>query len=97
MKTALFAAALVVGIAGTANAQQDPNAPMVPPGDGITQQGTNPEGQPCTPPGFNQGTTGYPQCGAVARPTHGPQEAPPCTRQVTDHCTQTYERGVRPN
>lgn len=96
MKSFLFAAALTVGAAGIAGAQTDPNARGVPPGDGITQQGTNPEGQPCTPAGFNQGSTSpYPACGAVPRPTHGAGEVPPCSRQVTDHCIQTYERGVR--
>ncbi|MDP8994239.1 MAG: hypothetical protein M3N07_04520 [Pseudomonadota bacterium] len=87
MKSVIFAAALVIG--GAAMAQ-------TPPGDGITQQGTNPEGQPCTPAGFNQGISVYPPCGPgnVHPAAANPQNPPPCSRTVTDHCIQTYERGV---
>jgi len=88
MKSLIFAAALVLG--GTAVAQP------TPPGDGITQQGTNPDGQACTPAGFNQGTTGYPQCGAMPGNQMSSTSPPPCSRTVTDGCIQTYERGMRP-
>ena len=88
MKSFILAAALVMGGTAIAHAQ-------TPPGDGITQQGTNPEGQPCTPAGFNQGTSAYPPCGATAAPPQSSANPPPCSRTVTDHCIQTYERGVR--
>ena len=52
MKPILLAAVIAIGGTAAAHAQ-DPNAPGVPPGDEYTQQGTNPEGQACTPPGFN--------------------------------------------
>lgn len=89
MKTILFAAALALGAAGSAVAQ-------TPPGDGVTQQGTNPEGQACTPAGFNQGMSAYPPCGGDQHPNVAPNPPtpPPCTRQLTDHCMQTYEPGV---
>ena len=87
MKSIIVAAALVFG--GTALAQ-------TPPGDGITQQGTNPGGQACTPAGYNVGLSGYPPCGGDAHPpvARDPSNPPPCSRTVTDHCIQTYERGV---
>lgn len=97
MKTFFLAAALTIAAAGAASAQTDPNGPMVPPGDGITQQGTNPDGMACSPPGFNAGTSSYPPCGGDQHPNVGPNPPtpPPCTKQLKDHCTQTYERGVR--
>ena len=95
MKLLVLAAALTLGSA--AAAQTDPNGRGVPPGDGITQQGTNPEGQACSPAGYNVGAGGYPPCGGDQHPNvpQTPPVPPPCTKQVTDHCTQTYERGVR--
>ena len=65
---------------------------------GITQQGTNPDGMHCTPAGFNtMGGSPYPQCVDGRHPNIGrdPQSPPPCTRNVKDHCIQSYERGVR--
>lgn len=42
------------------------------------------------PPGFNG------IGGAMGGPLEGDDESyPPCTRELTDNCTQTYERGVR--
>ena len=95
MKLLVIAAALTISSAAVA--QTDPNARGVPPGDGITQQGTNPEGQACSPPGYNVGIGGYPPCGGDQHPNVAPNPPtpPPCTKQLTDHCTQTYERGVR--
>ncbi|HEX8527198.1 hypothetical protein [Allosphingosinicella sp.] len=90
MKSFLFAAALLAS-GGAAIAQ----APT-PPGDGITAQGTDPEGQACTPAGFNAGTSAYPPCPAAPAPQQGTSTSPPpCSRTVTDGCIQTYERGVR--
>ena len=81
----------------------DPNARGVPPGDGITQQGTNPEGQAVAPPGANQvtavvpGATVVPAANqeAVFAPKPATEEYPACSKTVTDKCVQKYERGVR--
>jgi hypothetical protein len=98
MKTILFAAALAIG--GTASAQtgntvNDPSQSTGP--RGVTQQGTNPNGQACTPAGFNAGTSGYAPCGAGGTMSaSGAGATPPaCSRTVTDGCIQTYERGMR--
>jgi len=81
----------------------DPNGRNVPPGDGITQQNTDPNGSAVAPPGTNQPFN--PPPGAVIAPAANqaaaftPQSAttdyPPCSKTVTDRCIQTYERGVR--
>lgn len=96
MKSLVLAAALA--ISGTAFAQpgntvNDPSQASGP--QGVTQQGTDPEGQACTPPGFNQGSSAYPPCGATNAPAQSSATPPPCSRTVTDHCIQAYERGVR--
>ncbi|MEA3016060.1 MAG: hypothetical protein QOI38_782 [Sphingomonadales bacterium] len=98
MKAYLFAAALAIG--GTAFAQtgstvNDPSQASGP--RGVTQQGTDPEGQACTPAGFNQNSNVYPVCTALGGTGANDAQATPrpCSRTVTDHCVQTYERGVR--
>jgi hypothetical protein len=101
MKALLFAAALAAG--GTAFAQpgntvNDPSQSSGP--RGVTQQGTDPEGQACTPPGFNANSSAYPVCGSGGMTgstmgTGAGTTPPPCSRTVTDGCIQTYERGVR--
>lgn len=99
MKTILFAAAALAfagaAAAQTGNTVSDPSQASGP--RGVTQQGTDPEGQACTPAGFNQGAGGYPPCGATGTTTSTGAGAapPPCSRTVTDGCIQTYERGVR--
>jgi hypothetical protein len=69
MKTLLFAAALALSgaaIAQTAptspagNTVEDPDQSSGP--RGVTQQGTDPDGQACTPAGFNAGAGGYAAC-----------------------------------
>ena len=68
---------------------------------GITQQGTDPNGQATPPAGTNQPPMGTdmaqpmpnPQAAFTPRPAAG--DYPPCSRTVTDSCVQTYERGVR--
>ena len=72
--------------------QGDPNAPGVPPGDEYTVRGMNPEGQPYTPPGYNQGIAVYPPATAAPGGQPGAQDYPPCTRRVKDRCVQTYAR-----
>jgi hypothetical protein len=97
MKAYLFAAALAVGgtaIAQTGNTVNDPSQASGP--RGVTQQGTDPDGQACTPVGFNQNSNAYPPCMAPAgTPASDAAATRPCSRTVTDHCIQTYERGVR--
>ena len=97
MKKLLFAAALAIGgtaAAQTGNTVDDPSQASGP--RGITQQGTDPDGEACTPAGFNQGVGGYPPCGAGTTDTTPTATNPPaCSRTVTDNCIQTYERGVR--
>jgi hypothetical protein len=64
MKTLIFAAALMLGgaaIAQTGNTVDDPSQSSGP--RGVTQQGTSPNGQACSPPGYNQGNGGYAPCG----------------------------------
>lgn len=72
---------------------------------GVTQQGTVPQGQATAPAGTNMGVQGQTGTGMAAQPMAGQQAAftprpatteyPPCSRTVTDNCIQTYERGVR--
>jgi len=51
------------------------------------------------PPGYNQpartGPAGSIQPTATVNSMGSAGDLPPCSRKVTDHCTQTYERGVR--
>ena len=96
MKIILFAAALTLGsaaLAQTGNTVSDPSQSMGP--RGVTQQGTDPDGQACTPQGFNAGTTGYPPCEAGAASAQSTATPPRCSKTVKDHCVQAYERGVR--
>ena len=63
MKTLLFAAALALSgtaIAQTGNTVNDPDQSSGP--RGVTQQGTDPNGEACTPAGYNAGTGGYAAC-----------------------------------
>lgn len=100
MKLIMMAAALMLG--GTAVAQTTTGTGQtVAPGN--TSPETDARGIPVisapaeAPPGYNQPVQQVPAgtpLPTVARPTPtvaGP--LPPCTRTVTDRCTQTYERG----
>ena len=102
MKAILFAAVFTLGTAAAAQTGNTVNDPSQASGSrGITQQGTNPEGQPCTPPNYNAGASAYPPCPinpahtSAAGATQTVGTHPPCSKTVTDHCIQTYERGVR--
>jgi hypothetical protein len=70
MKALIFAAALA--LSGAAIAQTAPASPAGNTVDdpdqssgprGVTQQGTDPDGQACTPAGYNAGAGGYAACG----------------------------------
>jgi hypothetical protein len=104
MKSAIFAAALL--LSGAAAIAQDTSQP----GQQVAPGNANPErdargipvvSDPATAPaGANQPFTVPPGAQVVLQPQNQvftPQpaagDAPPCTRTVTDHCVQTYERG----
>lgn len=94
MKLTMFAATIMLGAAPLA-AQTGTYEPMRS-GDELTRQGTNPEGQPCTPAGYNVGLNVYPACAAMGGPNPwGIEDYPPCTQQITDRCIQTYTRWTR--
>lgn len=106
MKMVVFAAAMMLGtaaVAQTGNTVDDPSQSSGP--RGVTQQGTSPNGQACTPAGYNAGTGAYPPCAggdgtsgngmSASSGTSAGGSMPACSRTVTDHCVQTYERGVR--
>ena len=96
MKIILFAAALTLGSAAMAqsgNTVSDPSQSMGP--RGVSQQGTDPDGTACTPAGYNANTTGYPTCEAGSGSASSTATPPRCSKTVTDHCVQAYERGVR--
>jgi hypothetical protein len=66
MKALIFAAALALSGAAIAqtpagNTVDDPDQSSGP--RGVTQQGTDPNGEACTPPGYNAGAGGYAACG----------------------------------
>jgi hypothetical protein len=93
MKALLFAAALVTGsgiaIAQTAPATDARGIPVVSK-DAVAPSGAN-QTVPTTPgvqlvPAPNQQ--------AVFAPQPATETFPPCTRERTDRCVQTYERGV---
>ena len=102
MKLALFAAALVMS--GTALAQVT-NTRV---NDGSTPE-RDARGIPVisapavVPPGANQPVSVPPGTAVVPAPNQAAvfstqastRTYPPCTREVTDGCVQTYERGVR--
>lgn len=96
MKIIIFAAALMLGsaaLAQTGNTVDDPSQSTGP--RGITQQGTDPDGQACTPAGYNAGTSAYPTCEAGSGSAASTATPPRCSKTVKDHCVQAYERGVR--
>jgi hypothetical protein len=105
MKLVIMAAALMLG--GSAAAQ----VPCCTEGQTVAPDNSNPErdargipvvSAPATAPaGYNQpphtmapGEAAPPAGPAPTQGASGP--LPPCSRTVTDRCTQTYERGRRP-
>jgi len=108
MKSLIFAAALMAG--GAAMAQDTTTVTAVNTA-GTVQAPSNaaPErdargvpvisAEAVAPPGYNQPAQVGPAgtltpVAPAAMPPAG--DLPPCTRKVTDHCTQTYERGRAP-
>jgi hypothetical protein len=103
MRAVIFAAALLIGTAAYA---QDTTAPSggqtVEPSNAAPRhdaRGVPVISAPATSPaGWNQ-PPGTPSTAPASQPAaaqgnEGPM--PPCTRKVTDHCTQTYERNHGP-
>lgn len=95
MKSFIFAAALLTASAAMAQETQAPgNAAPERDARGIPVV-SDPA---TTPPGANQPAptgpaTPAPNQAAAFAPQPAAGEAPPCSRTVTDHCTQTYEGG----
>ena len=84
------------------------NADIPNPGELVSPANTNPErdarGIPVisapavVPTGFNVAAgLGGPEDTTVAAATTPTGSYPPCTREVTDNCVQTYEVGRNPN
>jgi len=108
MKTMLFAAALMLGGAAVAQTTTyDATAPAG--GQTVQPSNANPEldargipviSDPATVPGgFNAPPgMGGPDADPSSPPPSQPatENYPPCTREVTDNCVQTYERGRSP-
>ena len=103
MKKILFAAALMIGSAAVAQSGQTVSDQSQSSGpQGITQQGTDPDGMGVAPPGTNQmppqGATlvAAPNQSAAFATQPSTREYQACSKTVTDGCVQTYERGMRP-
>jgi hypothetical protein len=107
MKLIMMAAALMLGGAAVAQTTEETTATTTAAGQTVAPGNTSPEtdargipviSDPATAPaGYNQPAQQVPAgtpLPTVARPTPTAAGAlPPCTRTVTDRCTQTYERG----
>jgi hypothetical protein len=109
MKAVLFAAALLVGTAayaqdttGTQTTGAMAGGTTVAPSNAAPKRDAR--GVPVisadatAPSGWNQppGTPGAAPASASAPPMGAAGDLPPCSRKVTDHCTQTYERNHGP-
>lgn len=51
--------------------------------------------QACNPVGYNRGIGAYPLCRFDTGSAASPATPPRCSKTVSDHCVQAYERGVR--
>jgi hypothetical protein len=111
MKTLIFAAALMAGGAamaqdttGTGTTGGMATGSVQTPGNQAPERDARGipvvSAEAMAPTGYNQpaqvGPAGTltPAQPATSMPAAG--DMPPCTRKVTDHCTQTYERGRAP-
>jgi hypothetical protein len=108
MKSVMFAAAMLLGTAAYAQDTSGTAQGTMAGGTTVAPSNAAPErdarGIPVisadatAPAGWNQpaGTPGAAPASSPA-PTQGSAgPLPPCTRKVTDHCTQTYERNHGP-
>lgn len=100
MKYLAFAAALMIG--GAALAQDAaPPAGGTPERDArgipvVSNPASAPAGANQAPPAGAAQVVPAPNQQAVFATKPSAGEAPPCSRTVTDSCTQTYERGRKP-
>ncbi|GAA4810436.1 hypothetical protein GCM10023232_01940 [Sphingosinicella ginsenosidimutans] len=97
MKALLFAAALTFGGAAIAQDTQAPDngsperdARGIPV---VSAPASAPAGANQPAPSGGGPVVVAPNQAQVFTPQPAQGEAPPCTREVTDHCTQTYEGG----
>ena len=108
MKTALFGALLLLSAGAsaqtmqTAQGQHAGHSQTVAPGNTAVERdarGIPVVSAPATAPaGWNQplgSGTGMAPAGQPAASMGAAADLPPCSRTVTDRCTQTYERGAR--
>jgi len=106
MKLIIMAAALMLGGGAVAQTTDDTAATTATAGQTVAPGNTSPEtdargipviSAPATAPaGYNQPVQTDPGAMAMTDPSPPTTSAgplPPCTRTLTDRCTQTYERG----
>ena len=94
MKALLFAAALTLSGAAIAqdNSAPERDARGIPV---VSAPATAPAGANQPLPTGGGPVVVAPNQAQVFTPRPAQGEAPPCTREVTDNCTQTYEHGAR--
>lgn len=99
MKSILVAAALIAGTAAVAqqtvapgNSAPETDARGIPV---VSDPATAPAGTNQAPPPGSGPTVINPNQAAAFATQPSTGEKPPCTREVTDNCTQTYERSRR--
>jgi hypothetical protein len=110
MKTMIFAAALMLGGAaiaqdttGTTTGTMATGGTTVAPGNQAPERDARGiaviSAEAAAPTGYNQpartGPAGTLQPVATVSSMGSAGQLPPCSRKVTDRCTQTYERGAR--
>ena len=102
MKSVMIAAALLVGTAAYAQDTGMAAGPTQAPSNAAPERdarGVPVISAPATAPaGYNvpPGTPGAAPASGTAPTMGSAGDLPPCTRKVTDHCTQTYERNHGP-
>jgi hypothetical protein len=103
MKSVMIAAALLVGTAAYAQDTTGTAQGTMAGGTTVAPSNAAPKrdargvpvvsAEATAPAGYNQPPTTGPVPAAGPAPSMGSAgDLPPCTRKVTDHCTQTYER-----
>jgi hypothetical protein len=104
MKSVMFAAALLLGTAAYAQDTSGTAQGTMAGGTTVAPSNAAPErdargipvisAEATAPAGWNQppGTPGAAPASSPAPSMGTAPDLPPCTRKVTDHCKQTYER-----
>ena len=108
MKSVMFAAALLVGTAAYAQDTSGTTQGSMAAGPTVAPSNEAPKrdargvpvisAEATAPAGYNvpPGTPGAAPASGTAPSMGAAGPLPPCTRKVTDHCTQTYERSHGP-